>query len=60
MLEGLAKSYGGLHDRETFCKIEEYFKLLEDTFGAIDYYDAFAQEFAAIKKGRRLKKDKAE
>ena len=51
MLEGLAKSSGGLHDRETFCKIEEYFELLEDTFGAIDYYDAFAQEFAAIKKG---------
>ena len=50
MLEGLAKLYGGLHDKKTFCKFEEHFKLLEDTLGAIDYYDAFAQEFAANKK----------
>ncbi len=47
MLEGLSKLYGGLHDKKTFCKIKEHFKLLEDTLGAIDYYDAFAQEFAA-------------
>ena len=47
MLEGLAKLYSGLHDKKTFCKIEENFKLLEDTLGAVDYYDAFAREFAA-------------
>ncbi len=50
MLEGLAKLYGGLHDKKMFSKIEEHFKLLEDALGAVDYYDSFAREFSANKK----------
>jgi len=44
-LEGLAKLYAGLHDKKKFYKLKEHFKLLEDTLGAIDYYDSFAKEF---------------
>jgi hypothetical protein len=47
MLEGLSKLYSGLHNKKTFSKLDEHFKLLEDTLGAIDYYDAFAKEFSA-------------
>ncbi|MEP6711707.1 MAG: hypothetical protein ABJA37_04780 [Ferruginibacter sp.] len=47
MLEGLAKLYAGIHNRKRFEKIKVHFKLLEDTLGAIDYYDSFAKEFAA-------------
>ncbi len=50
MLEGLAKLYGGLHNKKRFEKIEEHFKLLEDALGGIDYYDSFAKEFSADKK----------
>ncbi len=49
MLEGLAKLYSGLHNKKKFSKIEEHFKLLEDGLGQIDYYDAFAKQFAADK-----------
>jgi hypothetical protein len=45
MLEGLAKLYAGIHNKKRFLKIKEQFKLLEDTIGAIDYYDGFAKEF---------------
>lgn len=50
MLEGLAKLYSGIHNKNKFEKLKEHFKLLEDTLGAIDYYDAFAKEFATNKK----------
>ena len=50
MLEALAKLYSGLHDKKMFCKLKEHFKLLEDTLGQIDYYDAFAKEFATNKR----------
>jgi hypothetical protein len=50
MLEGLAKLYAGIHNKKKFSKIKEHFKLLEDALGAIDYYDAFAKQFAANKK----------
>ncbi len=50
MLEGLAKLYSGIHNKNKFEKLKAHFKLLEDTLGAIDYYDAFAKEFAANKK----------
>lgn len=50
MLEGLAKLYGGIHNKKKFEKLKVYFKLLEDTMGQIDYYDAFAKEFLANKK----------
>ena len=49
MLEGLAKLYSGLHDKKRFEKIEAHFKLLEDTLGAIDYYDTFAKQFSTDK-----------
>ncbi|MBL0183578.1 MAG: hypothetical protein IPP96_15315 [Chitinophagaceae bacterium] len=50
MLEGLAKLYAGIHNKKKFTKIKAHFKLLEDALGQIDYYDAFAKEFAANKK----------
>ena len=46
MLEGLSRVYEGLHNSKRFNKIKEHFKALEDTLGAIDYYDSFAKEFA--------------
>lgn len=50
MLEGLAKLYSGMHNPKKFTKLKAHFKLLEDVLGAIDYYDAFAKQFAANKK----------
>lgn len=50
MLEALAKIYAGLHNKKKFGKLKEHFKLLEDAIGQIDYYDAFAKEFAGNKK----------
>lgn len=47
MLEGLAKMYAGIHNKKRFEKIKARFKALEDTLGAVDYYDNFAKEFAA-------------
>jgi acyl carrier protein phosphodiesterase len=45
MQEGLAKLYAGLHNKKKFTKLKAHFKSLEDTLGAIDYYDCFAKEF---------------
>jgi len=50
MLESLAKMYSGIHNTKKFVKVKEYFKVLEDVLGAIDYYDAFAKSFALDKK----------
>lgn len=50
MLEGLSKLYSGLHNKKLFEKLKQQFKLLEDTLGAIDYYDAFLTEFSQNKK----------
>jgi hypothetical protein len=49
MLEALAKMYIGIHNKKKFTKLKEYFKLLEDVLGAIDYYDSFAKEFGKNK-----------
>lgn len=49
MLEGLAKLYGGIHNKKKFAKLKAHFKLLEDALGQVDYYDAFAKEFAGNK-----------
>jgi len=49
MLEGLAKIHIDFHNKKKFTKLKAQFKLLEDTLGAIDYYDAFSKEFAANK-----------
>jgi hypothetical protein len=46
MLEGLAKLYAKFHNEKPFTKLKEAFKMLEDALGAIDYYAAFAKEFA--------------
>lgn len=45
MIEGMARLYGGLHNKKRFGKIAKHFKLLEDALGAIDYYDGFAKQF---------------
>jgi hypothetical protein len=45
MLEGLAKMYTEFHNKKFFAKLKEKVKILEDTIGVIDYYDAFAKEF---------------
>ncbi|MBC7535586.1 MAG: hypothetical protein H7258_07840, partial [Ferruginibacter sp.] len=45
MLESLAKLYAGSHNKKRFEKIKGHFKNLEDTLGAIDYYDSLAKEF---------------
>ncbi len=50
MLEGLAKLYSGIHNKNKFAKLKAHFKVLEDAFGQIDYYDAFAKSFAGNKK----------
>lgn len=50
MLEGLSKMYLDLHDKKKFTSLKEQFKLLEDGFGIIDYYDAFSKEFTNNKK----------
>jgi len=50
MLEALAKLYKDLHNEKKFTKLKEHFKLLEDSLGAIDYYDSFAGSFAKNKK----------
>jgi len=49
MLEALAKLYAELHNKKRFIKIKEHFKLLEDTLGAIDYYDSMAKYLAGLK-----------
>lgn len=50
MLEGLAKMYTQIHNKKKFIKLKEQFKLLEDTLGAIDYYDNIAKDISANKK----------
>lgn len=50
MLEGLAKLYSGIHNKQRFAKIREHFKLLEDGLGTIDYYDNFAKQFGTEKR----------
>ena len=50
MLEGLSKLYSQIHDKNKFTKLREKFKLLEDSLGAIDYYDNMAKDISANKK----------
>jgi hypothetical protein len=47
MLESLSKLYATWHNTKTFTKLKDCFKSMEDILGAIDYYAAFAKEFAA-------------
>ncbi len=46
MLEALSKMYANWHNEKAFTKLNEIFKLMEDTLGGIDYYAAFEKEFA--------------
>ena len=50
MLEGLSKMYSQIHNKKKFTKLYEQFKLLEDTLGAIDYYDNIAKDISTNKK----------
>lgn len=50
MLEGLAKLYSEIHNKKKFTKLKSQFKLLEDTLGAIDYYDGMCKDLSNIKK----------
>jgi hypothetical protein len=50
MLEALSKIYSSLHNKKKFTKIELHFKIVEDTLGAIDYYDLAAKDLAKNKK----------
>ncbi len=50
MLEGLAKMYAEFHNKKKFGKIYDHFKSLEDTIGAIDYYDMIANDLVSNKK----------
>ncbi len=45
MLEGLCKLYAALHNHKTFTTLKQRFKVIEDTLGAVDYYDNFAKQF---------------
>ena len=45
MLEALSRLYAKIHNKKKFTKLKEYFKLLEDGMGAVDYYDNYAKIF---------------
>ncbi len=45
MLEALAKLHSKLHDKNTFEKLQEHFKELEDVLGDIDYYNEYENEY---------------
>lgn len=45
MLEGLAKLYAGMHNRKSFSKLKDQFKLIEDGLGQIDYYHWLLKTF---------------
>jgi len=47
MLEALSRLYAGIHNKKKFTGLKEHFKLLEDSFGTIDYYDSYAKIFLA-------------
>jgi hypothetical protein len=50
MLEALSKMYSKIHNKKKFTKLKEQFKLLEDTIGAIDYYDNIAKDISTSNK----------
>jgi hypothetical protein len=45
MLEGLSRLYEGLHNKKKFSRIKDWFKLLEDSIGQVDYYSSYAKIF---------------
>jgi len=48
-LEALSRIYKALHNKKLFDDLNDGFKELEDSLGAIDYFDAFEKEFLKIK-----------
>ena len=46
MLEALSRLYLTIHNKKKFTVLKEHFKLLEDGFGIIDYYDNYAKIFS--------------
>jgi hypothetical protein len=49
MLEAMARLYGKIHDKKTFDKIKDQFKLAEDWLGKIDYYKWLSDSLAVQK-----------
>ena len=49
MLEGLAKLYAEMHNTKKFTKLKKQFKLIEDGFGQIDYYNSLDMSLASKK-----------
>ncbi|MGE5406156.1 MAG: hypothetical protein ACM3NR_00480 [Methanosarcina sp.] len=49
MLEALARLYGKVHDKKTFCKLRDQFKQAEDWLGKIDYYKWLVDSLAVQK-----------
>lgn len=47
MLEGLSKLYEGIHNPNKFDNLRKLFKALEDSLGAVDYYDGLLKEFSS-------------
>jgi hypothetical protein len=48
ILEGLSRIYESLHNKKKFSKLGDDFKKLEDSLGAIDYYDQLALSIQSI------------
>lgn len=49
MLEGLTRIYKEVYGKHVFKKLNNAFKEIEDSLGAIDYYDGFYREIIADK-----------
>jgi hypothetical protein len=45
MLEALARLYGGLHNKKSFEKLKNRFKVIEDGLGQIDYHNSLIAAF---------------
>lgn len=49
-LEAITRVLGTMHDKKTFAKLNERFKLIEDSLGAMDCQQTWATEFDGNKK----------
>jgi hypothetical protein len=49
MLEALTRVYEKIHGEKIFRKLRGLFKEMEDSLGAVDYYDGFYKDFTAKK-----------
>lgn len=46
-LEAITRLLAAVHDKKTFAKLKERFKLLEDSFGVMDYYQGLITDFSS-------------